>query len=65
MTPILRGTAARLGLRRPLPPLEVEISVEMAAFNQSMRGVREFMERNDAAIRESFVNLSRRLQSRS
>lgn len=64
MTPILKGTASRLGLRKPIPPLEIEISMEMAAFNQAMRGVREFMERNDAAIREAFDQLSRQLQSR-
>lgn len=61
MNPIVRGTASRLGLRKPPPALEYVAETDMAAFNASMRGLREFFAENDWMIQEAFANLARRL----
>lgn len=41
VTPILRGTASRLGLRKPVslvPPVRWHVAVDMGAFRRSLPG---------------------------
>lgn len=61
MTPFYPGTAKRLGLRKPLPALEYVVEIDMAAFNASMKGLREFMAENDRTIQEAFARLCQKL----
>lgn len=61
MTPIYPGTAKGLGLRTPQPPLEYVMEMDMAGFNASMKGLRDFMAENDRKIAEAFASLTERL----
>ncbi len=36
VTPILKGTASRLGLRKPPPPIRWHITVDMGALRRSL-----------------------------
>jgi hypothetical protein len=61
VTPIYPGTAKRLGPRKPPPPLEYAMEMDMTAFNASMKGLREFMAENDRMIQEAFARLVQRM----
>ena len=57
MTPILPGTAKRLGLRKPSPVLRHVVDPDLSAFDTSMRALREFMEENDRKVQQAFASL--------
>lgn len=50
MTPIYPGTARRLGLRKPLPPLEYVVEIETVDFDAAMRGIRAFVAEHERMI---------------